>query len=127
MTHLPLIFPVIFSDEQFQKLDQIRNILTEMIIELNEISVCNRKLLQVDLSRSVFDINEIISYRNIKGYRWNSYILRMSILKMEYIIEVLSHEDQQKHLMLLSDLKNSQNSMLLILEQCFDEYLVPFR
>ena len=122
METTPLIFSINFSEDQFTSLDLIRNVLADAILDINEISVCNQKLLQVSLSQSVLDLKEIIKFRNIKGYRWNSYVLRMAILKLTYIIEVIILDDDEKHLILINDLKEVLKGLLYILEISYKEY-----
>lgn len=122
MTQIPLIFSINFSEDQFNSLDMIRNVLTDLILDINEISVCNRKLLQVSLSQSVLDLKEIIMYINIKGYRWNSYVLRMTILKLTYIIEVLRADDREKHCLILNDIEVCLEGLTYILSSSFEEY-----
>ena len=122
METTPLIFSINFSEWQFTTLDLIRNLLADIILEINEISVCNRKLLQVSLSQSVLDLKEIIKYRNIKGYRWNSYVLRMTIIKLTYIIEVLNAENHELHKGLIYELTECLHGLEFILNQSFEEY-----
>lgn len=97
MSHLPLIFQVVFEESELKTIDSIRLSLADLIIEVNEISVCNRKLLGIELSRVVLDLREILSCNYRNGYKWNSYVLRMAILKLSYIYEVLKAEDCVKH------------------------------
>lgn len=121
MSHLPLIFPVVLQPLHLQTIDKLRNSLADMIIEVNEISVCNRKLLGVELSRIALDFRELLSNSNSKGYKWNSYVLRMAILKLNYIYEVIKKEDLKKYDALLMDLAITECLLSEILFECFNE------
>lgn len=92
MNYLPLIFPIVFSDDDFKTLDTFKDVLTDLITELNEISVCNPKMLGLGFYNVLQDLKEVIRYRNAKGYKWNSYLLRLILVKLEYVNEVLKDE-----------------------------------
>lgn len=121
MSHLPLIFSVVLQPLHLQTIDKLRNSLADMIIEVNEISVCNKKLLGVELSRIALDFRELLSNSNTKGYKWNSYVLRMAILKLNYMYEVIKKEDLKKYDALLMDLAITETLLSEILFECFNE------
>lgn len=121
MSHLPLIFQVVLNQVQLQTIDRLRNDLADMIIEVNEISVCNRKLLGVELSKIALDFRELIGNANTKGYKWNSYVLRMAILKINYIATILKQEDLRPYNKLINKLVKSEILLNEILYECFNE------
>lgn len=121
MSHLPLIFKVILQPVHLQTIDKLRNLLADMIIEVNEISVCNRKLLGVELSRIALDFRELMNNCYVNGYKWNSYVIRMAILKINYVYKIIEEENKQKHSKLLTSLSQAEILLSEILFECFNE------
>jgi hypothetical protein len=96
MPTIPLIFPCIFSDEQFKVLDHIRHELADHLITSHVITCYSPKSITHDLAQTIFDIREIMAYRNKRGYKFNSYVLRMAMLKLTFISETLSDVHKQE-------------------------------
>jgi hypothetical protein len=122
MNSIPIIFQCVFSDEQFTQLREIKDELTDSIIELNDISVGNPRLLKLNLPFLLLDFKEMISYRNCRGYKWNSYILTLLICKLDYIVATVKESADLNSINLVDNYNNIVSSLKFIKSDCYNSY-----
>lgn len=90
-----LIFDCIFNDQELSLLNREKYNLSDMLINLHSLSIGNTKLLSTKLELTLLDMRELVNYKNARGYKWNSYILAMLILKLEYLVNILEPLKEQ--------------------------------
>jgi len=122
MESRPLIFQCVFTDEEFKKLEKIRDTLADLIFDIHEVSVSNFKLLPVKFEFTLLDFRDILIYRNAKGYKWNSYTLSIVLLKMDYIYEVLKDSTDIISNHICTVLQDEAVKLLEILATKYDEF-----
>jgi len=87
-----LIYPLCFDENDFQIFKEYRNKFTALSFDkLSCLVKCHRNVIYY-LAKSIIDIDEILSNKNTKGYRYNSYLLNIIVLKLEYIVELMIYE-----------------------------------
>ena len=91
-THF-LIFPIVFSDTDFETLTiQVITLKNLNFERLTSLIQCKQSIIY-HIAHAVLDIQEILDNRNCKGYRYNSYCLNLSILKLTFVFELLKSKD----------------------------------
>ena len=87
------IFPITLTDDNFLTLSEIRQNLTqEWDDKIDNLSSCKQNIIYY-LAKACIDIQEIITNKNSKGYRYNSYLLNISMIKLEYVVQLLAKND----------------------------------
>jgi hypothetical protein len=119
-----IIYPMFLTDNEFYKLTLVKDSLTELEKSIIDISCDHSRLQGIRLVNCILDLGEIIKYRNIKGYKWNSYILSMIIIKLTYISKVIKDckiveayqiaECSENNLLILTHIFESNYSLYLI-------------
>jgi hypothetical protein len=112
------IFNCVFTDDQFQKLNLIKNECADSVIALNNIDFYKFKFPQLKILQLLRSLREIIDYRNTKGYSYQSYILQSLILEINYIINVLSRYSDEQSIDIHNKLQPIFFDLLDILETC---------
>ena len=87
------IFPITLTDNDFLTLSEIRTNLTLNWDErIDKLNTCKQNIIYY-LAKACIDIQEIITNKNSKGYRYNSYLLNISMIKLEYVVQLLAKND----------------------------------
>ena len=92
----PLVFECVLNDQELYHLNQIKNNLAECLINLHATAIGCEKLLYPKIELTLLDLREIINNAAIKGYKWNSYILQMVLLKTAYIMSILENMESNE-------------------------------
>ena len=88
------IFPITLTDDNFETLSQIReNLVCNWDDHTNVINSCKQNIIYY-LAKACIDIQEIITNKNSKGYRYNSYLLNISMIKLGYVVQLLMKNDK---------------------------------
>lgn len=118
-----LIYPCVFSEDEFNSLRSVESVVNELFME---VSVKEQKLIENInhyLAKALTDLKEIVNNKNCKGYRYNSYLLNMVELKLTYVYELMRKVDVSRVNNQLSKISEAIYITGLILDSSYRNYL----
>lgn len=107
--NLPLIFNSVFSNSEFETLTAMAKLTTACLENLRIFSSSPYSIGFWSVNQILLDINQIVKYKNCKGYKYNCFLLRQLILNIEMLIQeskthfVMQHETVFENLRLVQD------------------------
>ena len=104
-----LIFPCVLTDEQFEIIAKVRNSLNECHLELTTMCMLNPQVKYLKVDCIVNDLSEVLKNKIEKGWRYNSYVLNLAIVKLDYAITIVN-----------LDLNNSESKLAILLQHCYE-------
>lgn len=104
-----LIFPCIFNNEQFDLIQGIKEKLGKCHYELSILCSLNPDVRYLKIDCIVADLSEVLKNRIEKGWRYNSYVLNLSVVKLDYAISIVN-----------LDLNKGNSNLLKELVQCYE-------
>lgn len=117
MEHSTLIFPIIFTDLEFDLITIERDRLADSLILLHELGQEHPSLLKTKIELAILDLNEIINRHNVTGYKWTSYVVSILLIKIQFLISILAKMDSNKSLELFENLLSVHSTLDEILER----------
>ncbi len=109
MASIYFIYPVVISDEHFSRLVKEIDVLQKTNFDLISDVKVNHKSMAIILAQAILDIEEVVTNKNTKGYRYNSYLLNMVNLKITFCIETLRAKHDEKFTILIYNLETCIN------------------
>ena len=122
METMPLVFPCQISEHEYSIINLTRLELAEQIIPLQAIVNYSPRSVVTDLMQVCFDLREIISYQRIGHFKFNSYVLRLSILRLDHTISVLSDHASIENKRILNLLLTYQSDLQAILLRSYKDF-----
>lgn len=116
-----LIYPCVFNDQEYETLRTEFENCTNYLLKLNEITYLKPKFDAIRFPMLLLDFSEVLRYRNKRGYKFNSYILNMLILKIEYQITLLEKDDNLWITEIVHEMKETARKLTEILISKQDE------
>jgi len=102
-----LIFDCVFNEQEMYILNKHKNILADCLIGLHSIGHSYKQLLYPRVELALLDLREIINQKQIVRAKWNSYVLAMLILKLEFTINMLEKLTDSNSCELMETISNS--------------------
>ena len=122
METMPLVFPCQISEQEYAIVNITRLELAEKIIPLQAIVNYSPRSVVTDLMQVCYDLRELMSYQKSGQSKFNSYILRLAILKIDYVISVLNHNLTNDRLRICNLLLTYQSDLQAILLRSYKEF-----
>ena len=122
METMPLVFPCQISEHEYSIINVTRLELAEKIIPLQAIVNYSPRSVVTDLMQVCYDLRELMSYQKSGQSKFNSYILRLAILKIDYVISVLNHNLTNDRLRICNLLLTYQSDLQAILLRSYKEF-----
>jgi hypothetical protein len=117
-----LIYPCVLTDNDLE-LIKVQGInVSKCLIECSETGMKQKENINYHLTKVVMDIQEIVLNRNLKGYRYNSYLLNMIELKLTYVYELMRKLDSTILMREMSIIADSCFVFGLVLDSTYDVY-----
>ena len=116
------IFPCVISDEDFNLINQIREQLVTCHSDLTVMCLFNTNIRYVNIDHIVTDLSEVLRNRIVKGYRYNSYILNISIVKLDYILTVIRLDTDQANSKLATKIEHCLSALSQVLSNLYVDY-----
>jgi hypothetical protein len=120
---IPLVFPLIFSSNDFVQLDETFTTVKNEIFDYRKASNAKCDRIWLEIASAFLNVNEIISNQNSKGYRYNSYCLQMCILKLEYSREMIIRLEPENYSKIYQLLSNLVFQLRTLLRGHYQHYL----
>ena len=122
MQTMPLVFPCQISEQEYSIINVTRLELAEKIIPLQAIVNYSPRSVVTDLMQVCYDLRELMSYQQSGQSKFNSYILRLAILKIDYVISVLNHNLTNDRSRICNLLLTYQSDLQAILLRSYKEF-----
>ena|SRR4030042_583446 len=117
-----LIFPCLLSDEEFITIKHQRDLVSKCVIEHLQVGMKQKENINYHLARVIIDIEEVVSNRNLHGYRYNSYLLNMIELKLIYIYELMRKLDHDVLMKEITIIAESCFIFASLIDSSYDSY-----
>lgn len=122
METMPLVFMCQILDAEYSIINVTRLELAEQVLTLSAIVNYSPWSIVTDLMQVCYDLRELMSYQKSGGYRFNSYILRLCILKLDYVISILTSHSTLERERICNLLTTYQSDLQSILNRSFQEF-----
>lgn len=122
MEQMPLVFPCQISEQEYSIINVTRLELAEKIIPLQAIVNYSPRSVVADLMQVCYDLRELMSYQKSGQNKFNSYILRLAILKLDYVVSVLNHNLTNDRSRICNLLLTYQSDLQAILLRSYQEF-----
>lgn len=119
---MPLVFPCQISEQEYSIINVTRLELAEQIISLRSIVNYSPRHIVTDLMQVAYDLREVMSYKHSGGNRFNSYILRLCILKLDFAISVLQGHSSIERERICNLLLTYQSDLQAILLRSYQDF-----
>ena len=118
-----LIFPCVFSDFQFEIIQKVRDQLLSCKLDLATLCLLNSdvRLLKVDCIIS--DLSELLGNKISKGWRYNSYVLNLAVVKLDYAQTILELDLNVSSSPTVTVISHSFDTLSQILSDCYVDYI----
>lgn len=122
MEQMPLVFPCQISEHEYSIINVTRLELAEKIIPLQALVNYSPRSVVTDLMQVCYDLREVMSYQKSGQSRFNSYILRLAILKLDYVISILKANSAKEYCRIYMLLLTYQSDLQAILLRSYKEF-----
>lgn len=122
MEQMPLVFPCQISEHEYSIINVTRLELAEKIIPLQAIVNYSPRSVVTDLMQVCYDLREVMSYQKSGQSRFNSYILRLAILKLDYVVSILKANSAKEYCRIYMLLITYQSDLQAILLRSYKEF-----
>jgi len=118
-----LIFPCLLTDEQFQIIQSVKESLAKCHYELTVLCSLNPEVRYLKIDCIVTDLSEILKNRIDKGWRYNSYVLNLAVVKLDYVITIVNLDLCPECKVLHTELLHSLEVLSQILSDSYIDYI----
>jgi hypothetical protein len=117
------IFPCQLTDQQFEVISEIRDLLNAQKLVLCKCQLKNpdSKLLRIDLI--VNDLSEVLKNGITHGWRYNSYVLNLAIVKLDYCLTLINLELGSNLFALEVNIQHSLETLQQILSDSYIDFM----
>jgi len=118
-----LIFPCLLNDFQFEIIQKVIEKLRKCHYELTVLCSLNPEVRYLKIDCIVTDLSEILKNRIDKGWRYNSYVLNLAVVKIDYALTIVDLDLSSSVLPLSIELLHSYEVLSQILSDCYIDYM----
>jgi len=115
-----LIFTIQLSPASYLMIQEIRS----NIKEIQRVYLCYQKfpypIVFTSFEPIIKDLQEIILQYKTNNFKFNGYILKMSIVKCEFILSELQLDESQQAIDVYHALKNNYIKLLKLFSDCIE-------
>jgi hypothetical protein len=87
-----LIYPMVLSDYDFQTITNCLSLINSLNFNGIDSLSPNFHHIIYSVAKASLDLQEMITNKNTRGYRYNSYVLNMAILKLTFVSELIENK-----------------------------------
>jgi len=117
------IFPCILSDVQFEMITEIRDQINSCKNDLCIAGMLHPHFNILKIDCIVNDLSEVLKNQIAKGWRYNSYVLNLSIVKLDYLLTLINVESNITCTEMHAKIVHCYEVLSQILSDCYVDYI----
>jgi hypothetical protein len=115
-----LIFPMVLNDYDFQTITNCLSLINSLNFSAIDSLSSHFHNIIYSIAKASIDLSEMLTNKNCKGYRYNSYILNMAILKLTFASEIIENKYSNTLFVELKTIDSCINQLHSVLSTAYE-------